>query len=131
MRRGGKKYKPGMRFLELPQTVRLEYDRGRVSMAVSIQAHNQSIWASGPMRADSPKASAYVSWMMSLAQTMELLLAQHQPLEVAAQGWHAADAQLAQKPAAKRRAMKIVLACIVIVLFAIVATFALMSAFAG
>ncbi len=86
--------------LQLPQQVRLEWDRGRVTVAASI--------------ADRFGKKDRVALLTAIASGLDRLLAQRQPPEVAAADWGAIESRIER---ARRRSRLI--AVIVVVAFAL------------
>ncbi len=84
--------------LQLPQQVRLEWDRGRVTVAASI--------------ADRFKKADRVALLTGIANGLDRLLAQGQPGEVAGAEWAAVE----QRVNAGRRRLNVILATVLSVL---------------
>lgn len=98
---------------ELPQQVRLEFDRGRVTLAASIHHNNKP----GPLHQD---------LLTNLARTLELHLAHNYPSIEARQGWDQMTQRVALDGQKRRRHVRITL---IILLLIILVPVALIIAF--
>ncbi len=69
--------------IDVPQTIRIEFDRGRVVVAASVESTRRSFWTGTPreMPAASPKLRPRVELLMTLLVALERILAQQQSLE--------------------------------------------------
>jgi hypothetical protein len=97
---------------ELPQRVRVEWDRGRVTVAAYIQAFGRSAFSVGSgveLPAHSPKVRLHAQLMTAVAQGLELLLAHHQPPDEARRPWDAAAAMIAADARDRRRKRNVAL----------------------
>ena len=69
-RRGRRKAAKARKVSELPQRLRLEYDRGRVALAASLEEYRKA----GPLHRE---------LLLTLAESLELAIGQERPLEEA------------------------------------------------
>ena len=92
---------------ELPQRVKVEWDRGRVTVAAYIQAfagrQSFSIGSGTELPPNSPKVRLHAQLMGAIAQGLELLLAYHRPPEEARGPWAAVSAAIAADARRRRR----------------------------
>jgi hypothetical protein len=91
---------------ELPQRIKIEWDRGRVTVAAYIQAYHRASFNIGSgveLPANSPKVRMHAHLMTSIVQGLELLLAHRQPMDEAARGWDSAAAVAAEDARRRRR----------------------------
>lgn len=88
---------------ELPQNIRLEYDRGRISFAASIQCHRKP-------------QPLHRSMLLSLAETAEAHLSKNRPMSEARAPWDAVAREIEANVARRRRFQLI---CVAVVLIAL------------
>jgi hypothetical protein len=89
---------------QCPQQVRLEWDRGRVTVAASVtqrpRKEKRFMWSgraaylAGPLSGAPPKDRAYADLMLVITRGLEMLLAQRVPPQEAAREWLAVEAQM-------------------------------------
>ncbi len=101
MRRGRKSAARAKDPTQCPQQVRLEWDRGRVSVAASIEPGNTRnrafLWggvlglAISASRASSKKTKQYSDLMIAISRGLDILLAQRRPPEEAGEEWLALE----------------------------------------
>lgn len=130
MRRGEASPRKAKSIPELPLSVRMDYDRGRINLAVSMPAYRQSFWTVGGEYApESPKARHHVQLLLNIAGSLEALLAPSpDQLPVGAE-WTALERHLIQDGRARhrRRGMVLYLAILfavamVVLLIVVIAT---------
>jgi hypothetical protein len=95
---------------ELPQEVRLGWDRGRVTVAVSIRAVARSILpvtasmdGAPELPASSPKARLHTNLILSIAEGLELLLSREVAPAEAAARWEAVEEEIRLDARSRRR----------------------------
>jgi len=137
MKRGKKTTARAKDPTECPQRIRLDWDRGRVTLAASIEPKparrgyyygglvGYAIAASSNKRGKNTKD--YSDLMILIANSLEELLARQSPPEVAEQGWFAFQDQLRAKAQKARKRSYILLGVffaiiIGMVIFAVVAS---------
>ena len=105
MRRGRKTASHNRGVLDRPHSVRLEYDRGRVVVAASIDARTRSFWmgTGRELSSSSTRAQPYVNLLMTITQSLEQLLANGRSPEQAAAPWTVLDSELAASDRTYRR----------------------------
>ena len=113
---------------ELPQRVRVDWDRGRVTVAASIEYFQQGSFSTGSRNeppAHSPKIRPHIELMHAVVGGLEAVLANRMPLDEARRHWSELEARLRAESAAKRRRRNIILWSIfgAIVLFIVVIIF--------
>jgi hypothetical protein len=105
--RGNKKIARAKSVADLPQSVRLEWDRGRVTVAASIASvlpgRSGGSFAFSAEGVQTKKLNRHVDLMTSLATSLEALLARREPLEQARITWDAAEARMAEDLHRRRR----------------------------
>lgn len=116
---------------ELPQRVKVEWDRGRVTVAAYIQAfagrQSFQIGTGSELPPDSPKARLHAHLMMAIAQGLEILLAHRRPAEEAIGPWQAVAAEIQADAAARKRKGRLGL----IVLFVVIGLLVLLAIYAN
>ncbi len=109
---------------ELPQRVKVEWDRGRVTVAAYIQAfagrQSFQIGSGTELPPNSPKARLHAHLMMAIAQGLESLLAFHRPAEEAIGPWQAVSAEIAGDASRRKGRRRTGLAILVIALVLLV-----------
>jgi hypothetical protein len=93
---------------ELPQRVRLEYDRGRVSMAASIECVRKS-------------KPVHRSMLLSLTEAVEGYLGRNLPIFKARAAWDAVARDIAAKTARRRRLHLLITLLVSLLLVALIA----------
>ena len=137
MRRGMEKLTQAKRASDLPQEVRLEYDRGRVNLALSVMVPPQArkwglsgiVWADdlGPSNKESPLLGAM---LITLARSLELLLVYGQG-ERAMNEWQQMSYQADQGSAAHFARSRVwMVVAIIFVVFAVGALAAVIASMA-
>ena len=110
---------------ELPQRVKVEWDRGRVTVAAYIQAfggrQSFTIGAETELPPHSPKARLHAQLMGAIAQGLEMLLAHRRTPDEAMGPWRAVAAEIAADAARRRRSTRIGLTILVVFLALLVA----------
>ena len=112
---------------ELPQRVKIEWDRGRVTVAAYIQAfapHTFTIGSGVELPANSPKVRLHAQLMTAIVQGLELLLAYHQPPEEAGRAWQMVRVQV-EEDARRRRRNRWITVAVVVVIFALLIALAI------
>lgn len=117
-RRGQAKARRAKSIAELPQQVHLEWDRGRVTVAASIEHAERSSFSMGEIKADSPKLRIHTDLLLAIARGLEMVLAENQPAEHAYQQWDHVNQFIAENARRKRGRSRILIA-VAIVLFAL------------
>jgi hypothetical protein len=121
MRRGRKKAASARTISQLPQNVRLDFDRGRVTVALSIAAN--AVWGGRSFFAitstmDTPenpkKMKLHAELLTAIATGLEQSLAGQQPIELARAQWD--QAEQAVLAAAKRRKRRILIGTFSVIL---------------
>ena len=79
LRRGNAKSRRGKGILQWPQQVRVEWDRGRVDVAVAVHPPPRGRLDSNVTKISKKQNALVEQWLMALAQSIELLLAQQLP----------------------------------------------------
>ena len=105
---------------DLPQRVRIEWDRGRVTVAAYIQAFGHGTWSVGSgveLPANSPKVRLHAQLLTAIAHGLELLLAYHRPPEEAYRAWQQVAA-LIDEDARRRKRNSRLLIIVLVLLFA-------------
>jgi hypothetical protein len=130
VRRGRAKARSARSVAQLPQVVNLSWDRGRVTVALSIEASN--VWGGGSFvlgtTVEKPKRMRlHQSLLGAIAIGLEMLLAQQVPPEMAMAQWDRVEEEIAK--AARRRRIRIAIVIGIVILFfgaliALIATFA-------
>ncbi|MBC8105046.1 MAG: hypothetical protein H7Z14_00525 [Anaerolineae bacterium] len=131
--RRGKKAARAKSVSELPQRVHVGWDRGRVTVAMAIEPSavwGGSAWnlqlgfgvSSGTNDGSPKKMRLHTDLLMSIARSLEQLLANRQPPEVAMQEWDQAEAAIAVA-ARKRRIRMWIVAGVIITVFAALIAF--------
>ena len=104
---------------DLPQRVRIEWDRGRVTVAAYIQAFGQATWSFGSgveLPATSPKVRLHAQLLTAMAQGLELLLAHRRPAEEAYRPWNEVAALINEDARRRKRRGWIVLIVLVLLI---------------
>lgn len=129
--RRGVKHSKARSVPELEQTVRIEYDRGRVVVAASIAAYRRSFWVgSHEIQPNSPKALPHIDLLTAIVRSVEALLshaqAGHQPIT----DWDQLEMRLIAEGHRKHRTSRIFailgIAFFVIAVTALIVTIAMM-----
>lgn len=129
MRRGKKAASSARSVSQLPQTVRLYWDRGRVTIALSIEANSvwggQSSWGATVEKPE--KMQMHADLLSGIAVALEQVLAHAQPHQVATAQWDRAETEIAA--AAKRRNRNVfIMVGVFLVIVTALATLAVMKA---
>ncbi len=105
---------------DLPQRVRIEWDRGRVTVAAYIQAYGRGTFNIGSgveLPAQSPKVRLHAQLLTAIAHGLELLLAYGRPPQEAYVAWQQVAA-LIDEDARRRRRNGWIVAAVLVLLFA-------------
>lgn len=123
MRRGALKESKAVGVIEMPLSVRLEYDRGRVTLAESITSRGRSIWTGvgEELPSSHPNLRLHIALLMSIARALEKLLAQGVPAEQAGAEWALLDGQLVEENRQQRRSRTIKLTIAIVFVVAMIA----------
>jgi hypothetical protein len=121
MRRGRKNPARAKTVAELPQTVRVEYDRGRVAVAISITA--SAAWGasggfaiSSAITSERPKRmKLHAALLHAIARGLEILLAHDQSGQADYAAWDASETDI--RAAARRRRIRSVIVLIILLGF--------------
>ena len=117
---------------ELPQTAHVQFDRGRVTVVLSIEPSaafgGASGWAmhSGPSEGDPKKMKLHTELLTAIANALEGVVAQGHPRESATAEWDRVDVAIAEGAHKRKRDAWIV----VLVIFLIVLVVAMVAVFA-
>lgn len=105
MKRGVKNPARAKSVAELPQVIRLEFDRGRINVAASIPAWARSFWTAGSreLKATHPKVKGNVDLMMAIIWGLEQVVVHQHPPHVAASNWLQVESHLIAEGQKKRR----------------------------
>ena len=128
MRRGKTKAAKAKNIAQLPQTAHVQWDRGRVSVALAIEP--SAVWGGGGISlgfgldggtpdGKPKKMKLHTAMLMAIARGLEAVLAHRKPPESALAEWDHVEADIYR--AAKRRLWRN--AIILIVFFAIIGGF--------
>ena len=112
---------------ELPQRIKIEWDRGRVTVAAYIQGFVRASFNFGSgveLPSTSPKVRLHAQLMTAIAQGLEILLAHRRPVEEAYVPWQYASASIAEEARVRRRNNWIKIA-VVLGIFALLIGFAI------
>lgn len=93
-RRGKNKPAAARRIDELPQRVRLEFDRGRVTLAASIQEHQKA-------------TQAHTDLLITLAAALEAALVHGTSIEETLDPWRQLESRIAEEAKRRRRRYRI------------------------
>jgi hypothetical protein len=118
---------------DLPQRVRVEWDRGRVTVAAYIQAFGRGSFSVGSgveLPAHSPKVRLHAQLMTAIAHGLELLLAYQRPFPEAQQAW-ASVAVLVREDARRRRRNSVITITVLVAIFAALIGLAIFAATSG
>ena len=91
---------------ELPQRIKIEWDRGRVTVAAYIQGFARASFNIGSgleLPANSKKVRLHAQLMTAIAQGLELLLAHRRPPDEAYGPWQRASYSIAEDARVRRR----------------------------
>lgn len=102
-RRGLAKAARAKKVSDLPQRVRLEYDRGRITLGASIEVFRKST----PLHRDV---------LLALAEAVECVVARGSTPEEARARWDGVHAHIEERAAARRRRDRIILVIVCVVL---------------
>ena len=91
------------RISDLPQRARLEFDRGRVTLAASVREHRKA-------------ERLHAEMLTALAEGLELLLAQGRPEEEACLRWDQVDAEIVARAARQRRRRRIAIVFLLLII---------------
>ena len=131
MQRGKKRGRPKS-IVDCPQQVRLEWDRGRVTVAASItpaliggasfrmSSYGYGARAGAGISPTSKRAKPYNQLIIAIAQGLDDLLARRLPLEQARQAWIEQEAQIQETARKARTRSWIVLGIVLLVVFALI-----------
>jgi hypothetical protein len=114
VRRGKSSVSKAANAVELPQTVRLEWDRGRVTVAAAMELPNKQL-------------PIHQSMLINITLALEEILARHLPPEMAGQSLRHMEALLVDEARRKRRRRTTTLIVILVLVVALV-TFAIVMA---
>lgn len=106
MTRGRNKPQQAKSVEELPQRLRLQWDRGRVTVAASISPFHRTSFSfsSGEdLPANSPKMRLHLELLMAIAEGLEQLLAQRRPPDEAQARWNNVAAAIADDARRRKR----------------------------
>jgi hypothetical protein len=115
---------------DLPQRVKVEWDRGRVTVAAYIQAYQRAFLSVGSgveLPAHSPKVRLHAQLMTAIAQGLELLLAYQRPPYEARQPW-AGVSMLIAADTRRRRRNTLITVVVLIAIFALLIGLAVFAA---
>jgi hypothetical protein len=126
MHRGVTKYRRSRGVRHWPQQVRLEWDRGRVDVAVSITPPSRGRFDSNSGKLRKKENAAVQQLLLSIAQALELLLASKVPAEQAENVLRQLDLQLEEDARRSRRRSRIIL--VVVLAFFVICIGALVVA---
>ena len=126
LRRGAAKSRRGRGLLQWPQQVRVEWDRGRVEVAVAIHPPPRGRLDTNATKLGKKQSAAVEQWMVTLAQAIESLLGHKLPQPEAQAGLVRLEQELAEKDRNARRNSMIVI--IVAVTFCVAAVAILVAA---
>jgi hypothetical protein len=123
MSRGKKLARSAKSVSQLPQMLRLDYDRGRVTLAISITP--SGVWGRGRFgsdpKPDSKHMRLHTAMLTAIASGLELLLVQKLPLDQTAAQWDAAEASIELATRRHRRNMWIAAAIILLIFGGLIA----------
>jgi hypothetical protein len=108
---------------QLPQRLVLEWDRGRVTVAASIEWFAPGAFRTGSAKEPpphSPKIRPHIELMHGLMLALEALLARRVPMEEARQPWAELEARLRAESIRQRRKRNTVLWSVVVGIFLLV-----------
>ncbi len=138
MRRGRKSAVRARGIVDTPQQIRLEWDRGRVTLAASIEPVARSSFAlsgfifsaNSGARISRRKAKDYSDLLIAVSQALEQLLAARAPSDAAARDWLALEARLVAKArrAHIRRSIFFLIALVAVIAFITIAIIAIAKA---
>jgi hypothetical protein len=109
--RGHVKPRQAKSISELRQQVQIEWLRGRVTVAVSIEpfGHTATSGFTQRLPENSPKAKLHVALLMAIAQGLDSLLAGQKPPQEAGLMWDGVEQAIAEDARRQRRKQRIVL----------------------
>jgi hypothetical protein len=118
LRRGRTKAARAKSVADLPQVVHVHWDRGRVTVALSIEASN--VWGGGSFvmgtATENPKRMRlHQSLLNAIAIGLEMLLAQRVPREMAMAEWEKVEADIARAASRRRIRIAIVIGIVVLI----------------
>lgn len=123
MERGVHRAAKAASIVDLPQRVRIDYDRGRVSVAASIEAN--AVWGGGGsfgMVSERPKKMVVHARMLrAILLGLEMLLAHDATGQHDYADWDLAEATASDLAYRRKRNMWVIFACIVIATFTVIA----------
>lgn len=123
LRRGKTSASRAKTVAELPQAVRIHWDRGRVTMALSID--NYAMWgaqASLTGSSNSKKLKLHTELLTAIAVALEKVLVHRLPIEMAAADWDRIEKDIIDTARRRTRRMWIIFAIIMAVFAAIITT---------
>ena len=95
---------------DLPQTVRIVYDRGRVNMAIAMPAYKRAFWTGvGEYPPAHVKAIPHGDLLMAIARSVEAVMTQPAPPPETGQDWAALEASLRAQGMKEHRRRRITL----------------------
>ena len=97
---------------ELPQRLRLDWDRGRVTVAACIEYFQHGSFNVGTQRdpaPDSPKVRSHVELMTAVVGALEMSLAHRVPVEEATRRWAEVENRLREESRRKRHRRNVIL----------------------
>jgi hypothetical protein len=109
---------------ELPQRIKVEWDRGRVTVAAYIQAYARATFGVGSgleLPANSPKVRLHAQLMTAIVQGLELLLAHRRPAGEAYVQWDGVGAFVAEDARRRRRRSRTAITILVLIFVALIA----------
>jgi hypothetical protein len=110
MRRGETSPRKAKSIPELPLSVRMDYDRGRINLALSMPAYRRSFWTGGGEHApERPQARPHVQLLLHIANALEALLAPGPQRPTVGAEWAALESHLIQEGRARARRRQVVL----------------------
>lgn len=134
MRRGKKKAARAKNIAQLPQTAHVQWDRGRVTVVLSIEPNY--VWGGsgaqigfhiGPSTGNPKKMKLHTTMLSAIATGLEQVLVYEALPDLAAQPWQAADEE-ARRLATRRIWRNVIIAIAVIAIFVVI--IALVAAYA-
>ena len=118
LRRGMKNPARAKSLSDLPQQVRLEWDRGRVTLAAAITPRAGAFGTPKSLANTDP---LHQQLLMAIAQSLEMLLVHRYPPEQAAQPWQLVEARIQEKATHGRRRSRTIVIVVVCIFAALIA----------
>ena len=112
---------------ELPQRVRLDFDRGRMTVAAAIEYFRHGAFGTSAREPapDSKKVRDHAALLTAIVQGLELLLANRLPPEQASSEWATVEQRIIQEGRRRRRRNFLAAVIIIVVGVAAIVTMAL------